>query len=203
MNDIFGQIKDYLPKYLSPGALAKLFKELEQFPENIDQRIYSRMLSLEPKIYQGDGIADLLVVNLPDTNSRTGKCLVLSNSCDITPNNRHHFEPRLAYCPMIRFSKLQALIEGMGERESQAGMINDIRRQRFTTLFYLPKGVGLDEDYVALLDQCLNCVLSEERYVEYSARKLFTLSDYGFFLFLFKLSIHFMRITENLERKVE
>ena len=57
-------IKQYLPKYLSPDSEGKLFQELKQFPENIDQRLYTERLRNINTIYQGDGIEGFLCVDL-------------------------------------------------------------------------------------------------------------------------------------------
>jgi|HubBroStandDraft_6_1064221.scaffolds.fasta_scaffold1761093_2 hypothetical protein len=49
----FESFKDFLPSYLAGPAEKKLFKELEQFPENIDKRIYTEKLKeSSAKIHQ-------------------------------------------------------------------------------------------------------------------------------------------------------
>jgi hypothetical protein len=89
------------------------------------------------------------------------------------------------------FSKVHAALESH---------IRAIVRQEITTFFYLPKGALLPEDHIALLDRINNCdlrFLSEEFVRE---NRLFSLSNYGLYLFLLKISIHFTRITEGLDR---
>jgi len=66
-------------------------------------------------------------------------------------------------------------------------------------MFYLPAGISLDEDYVALLSEISSFPLS--MFLEEEGRSRFvTLNMVGFYLFLFKLSIHFCRFHENVER---
>jgi hypothetical protein len=78
--------------------------------------------------------------------------------------------------------------------------ISDIRQQRIASMFYLPRIDALGEESVALLDRINNCDLQALNLGELVATRLFTLSDYGFYLFLFKLSIHLTRIRENVAR---
>ncbi len=65
----FDEIKTYLPQYLSAESQRILFEELRQFPDNMD-RLYSRALSKDAVIYQGDGLRNMLVVNLPSSDVR-------------------------------------------------------------------------------------------------------------------------------------
>lgn len=60
----FEEIKDYLPKYLTPESEKTLFEEVKRFPENIDSRLYTNYLKDENIIFQGDGIEGLLFVVL-------------------------------------------------------------------------------------------------------------------------------------------
>ena len=78
--------------------------------------------------------------------------------------------------------------------------ITAIKEQKVTALFYLPKGSVLDDDYVAVLDDIHTIPLN--RYTAQNGKqKLFTLSQVGFYLFLLKLSVHFCRFQENIQRR--
>lgn len=66
-------------------------------------------------------------------------------------------------------------------------------------LFYLPKGGELEEDHVALIHDAHTLPLSSFQ-AQQSRRKLFTLSQVGFYIFLFKLSVHFCRFHEKIHR---
>ncbi len=78
--------------------------------------------------------------------------------------------------------------------------INTIKRQRITQIFYLPKGKHLQEESIVFLDRinsCDNRIISSEKINDI---RLFTLSNYGHYIFLVKLSMHFTRIYENVDR---
>src|SRR6266550_2577233 len=101
MADQFENFRAFLPKYLSTTAQEDLFADLSQFPANIDQRLYTDRLRAEPVIFQGDGLTDLPVTNLPESRIATARrVMVVSNSCDVDMRNRRLLGPRLMYCPI-------------------------------------------------------------------------------------------------------
>jgi hypothetical protein len=191
------EIRIYLPKYLSPESEENLYDQLKQFPENIDDRLYTNYL-LEPQvIYQGDGIEGLLVVNLPDTEVRPARGMILSNTCDVDERDN------LVYAPIFNLEKYEkGLIasEVLKDEEQKRDHIYAIKKQRITQIFYLPKGGALENESIVFLDKvnsCDNSFLSEKPIKDI---RLFTLSNYGLYLFIFKLSVHFTRITEGIDR---
>ena len=202
MKEIFGQIKDYLPKFLSPDQKEKLFAQLDDFPKNIDQRVYTTALADDPGLFQGDGISDVWVVNLPSENVARGRCLVISNTCDIAIENKTSLPLRVSYCPIVSLAKLESLLTETASAAYAQSFLRDVRLQRITSMFYLPKGGGLEEDGAALLNHTLNCALNKEEHEHLKTHRLFTLSNYGFYLFLFKVSIHFTRIMDGVDRDV-
>jgi hypothetical protein len=194
----------YLPKYLTPDSEKALFEELKNFPQNIDGRLYTSRLKNELTIFQGDGIKELLVVNLPDTNVNPSPTMILSNTCDIDPNNQRLFKSRLVYAPIFNLKKYHNMLLTASSRDQAAidQHVESIKRQRITQVFYLPKGGQLTNDSMVFLDRINNCdnsYISRDRIKEL---RLFTLSDYGLYLFLFKLSIHFTRIAEKIDRGI-
>jgi hypothetical protein len=200
--ELLEDFKQYLPKYLSPSGTENLFAELKQFPSNIDQRLYTSLLKAEPTIYQGDGLANLPIVNLPDARIEGKKAMVLSNTCDISPDNPRPIPARMIYCPIISFERYKAMLTA-----SQASIsehhLSDIRAQKVSSMFFLPRNESLGEDAIVLLDRANNCNINQVPSHELQSRRLFTLSDYGFYLLIFKLSIHFTRIREAVRRTSE
>lgn len=203
MTEWFENFKTYLPKYLSTDAQTKLFAELNQFPKNIDNRLYTTRLRDEPTLFQGDGLASLWVADLPNQAIGKTRVMVLSNSCDIAPNNKYLLGPRLLYCPIISLAKLASLLQGQARLSAGFDLpsyLNTIRQQENSSMFYLPKNDTLGEEAIALLDRINNCDAQAVNVQELLRNRLFTLSDYGFYLFLFKLSLHLTRIREGVAR---
>jgi hypothetical protein len=203
MTDWFEDFKTYLPKYLSSAAQKNLFAELDQFPGNIDSRLYSFALHNEPTLYQGDGLATLWVADLPDQIIRTSRVMVISNSCDIARDNKRLLGPRLLYCPIISFPKYEKLLQDQKNLPLEftpVGHLDAIRKQKNSSMFYLPKNDLLGEEAIALLDRINNCDAQSVDLNSLLKSRLFTLSDYGFYLFLFKISLHLTRIREGVAR---
>ena len=199
MADWFEEFRTYLPKYLSAEAQEPLFKELGQFPANIDSRLYTTRLKDERTVFQGDGLARVWVSNLPDPTVREARVMVLSNTCDTAPENERLMGPRLIYCPIISLPKWEEALRQQGQIPS-AEYLSTIRAQKVSTMFYLPKNSALGEEAIALLDRINNGDLQKLNLDELTGTRLFTLSDYGFYMFLFKLSIHLTRIREGVQR---
>lgn len=200
------EVEKYLPQYLTASSTVSLFSELKQFPKNIDKRIYTSKLQNDPSIYQGDGLSNLLYVNLPSPEAKPLLGMIFSNTCDISEENKRLFDSRLAYAPIFNLEKYRrALIEKYvesGERtlESIESHVDDIKKQNISQIFYLPKGGKLDSDSFVFLDRINNLPSNYFESEEIKDNRLFSLSDYGFYIFLFKLSVHFTRVRENVQR---
>lgn len=155
-------IKDielFLPKYLSPESEDKLFKDLNSFPGNIDDRLYVSN-ELEPDlIYQGDGLNNLLVINLPDQNIKKLPCMVLSNTCDINLENRRQFRSNIVYSPIIKLDKYRDLLvaNGIYDAQSIESHLITLKNQRITQIFYLPIGMNLGYEGLIFFDRLVSC----------------------------------------------
>ncbi len=74
-----------------------------------------------------------------------------------------------------------------------------MRAQEVTNVFYLPAGGPFEEEHIVLLDNVHSMPFAAHD----EGEKLFTLSMAGFYLFAFKLSVHFCRLQENVDRRPE
>jgi hypothetical protein len=203
MTEWFEDFKTYLPKYLSVDAQTNLFAELFQFPSNIDSRLYTLRLRDDRTLFQGDGLASLWVADLPSQKIDKARVMVLSNTCDVAAGNKQLLGPRLLYCPVISFTKYENLLSAQTRLPPEfnpEGHLDAIRKQHNSSMFYLPKNDKLGEEAIALLDRINNCDAQAVDLEELLRNRLFTLSDYGFYLFLFKLSLHLTRIREGVGR---
>jgi hypothetical protein len=191
-------IKDYLPKFLSSSSNEELFSCLKDFPNNIDSRFYSdSVFKIKNTGIQGDGMEDFLFFNWQKNQTIKSNAMILSNSCDISFENKRTDTPFISYCPMISLAKYIKKLKIEGKNASAIEL--SIKNQEVTSMFYLPKGQGLSEDKIAMFDRVQSCPNNEETRLK--AKKIFTLSNYGFYLFLLKLSIHFTRIRDGIDRK--
>lgn len=202
----FEDIKTYLPKYLSPESEQKLFADLKEFPSNIvGNRLYTIRLRDDKVIYQGDGLEGLLAINLPETEIHSLPAMILSNTCDIGPDKKS-FRPsnNIVYSPILNYDKyIERVVKPIkSDEDSLHSHENAVKRQEISSIFYLPKSGRLVNDSLVFLDKVISCDAKYFKDLNLEKSRIFTLSDYGFYLFLFKLSIHFTRIREGVDRGV-
>jgi len=199
--NIKDSIKQFLPKYLSETEQKKLLKEISDFPDNLDSRFYTTILKDELTIFQGDGLDNLEISNLPSHDFLKAKCLITSNTCDIAPENRRFFESRLTYCPIIDLEKYIRNLKNQNVSKTKIdNHLKDLKAQKITQILYLPANKLMNESLV-FLDRTNNCPTTSVTESDLIRNRLFTLSNYGFYMLLLKLSISFTRIGEGVDRK--
>lgn len=202
--NIFDDIKLYLPKYLSEESTTALFDKLGKFPNNIDNSLYAKPLLGEDNILQGDGMKDFLVVNLPEEKVGKAPVITLSNTCDIDLNNkRAYFPSQIVYATIFNLDKYrnQLIADKIKDEESIKQHLDSIRKQLITQVLYLPIGGSLNYEGIVFLDRINHCDNKAIDRTDIKSSRLFSLSNYGFYLFLIKLSIQFTRVQEQVDRK--
>lgn len=193
---------EQIPYYLTSDPQRKAFiNELKALCQGATKSGYYISSAWDPNrdsVLQGDGWRGFVVFAFSSGESRSVKGIAFSNTCDVSPDNERVFPPKITFAPIIKLSRLRERFNQRNlDSEQIESRIQAIMSQKSTSVFYLPAGGGLDEDYVALLDDVHSMPMSE---FEKGREKIFTLSMAGFYLFVFKLSIHFCRLHENLER---
>lgn len=195
----FEDIKKHLPQYLSDSDAKQLFSALKDFPNNIDERFYSNYSLDDNILYQGDCLKDIPTFNLPDIRTKLSQSMAISNTCDIDLNNKRLWNTRILFSQIILLEKLEKALYQKFSEDRISNYISSLKKQQITNAFYLPKSKNLDEaivffDYTNSFD--INFVDRESLKV----KRLVSLSNYGFYILLLKLSIHFTRIQEKVQR---
>lgn len=189
-------IQQQIPYYLTREQQEGLVKELAGFPAGMNYYTLKHRTDL----LQGDGWSHLQVVRFESGERKGVKGIILSNSCDINPENRREFPVRLMFVPILRLEAFKEQLRRVGvSEEVVAAKIGAIREQKVTSIFFLPKGGSLDSDYIAVLDD-VHTMPAAVFWTDTSKAKIFTLSLAGFYLFLLKLSVHLCRFHENVDR---
>jgi hypothetical protein len=192
-------IREHIPYYLTQEAKNGLVKALNDFREKINYYTAKH----QDQLLQGDGWNSLDIINIETAERKSIKGIILSNSCDISSENIRDVPAHIVFAPIIPLSLYEDLLARNGvDLEKLSSKVSAIKLQRVTSLFYLPKGGSLESDYIAVLDD-LHTVPAVCFYRKPDREKLFTLSQTGFYLFLFKLSIHFCRFHEKVFRDYE
>jgi len=195
---IFAAAEQYLPKYLTPTERADLFEELRKFPK------YTKPFFLDAtkfidEILQGDGWRGLSAINFFTLKKKPIPGLILSNSCDISPDNKRVRGPSILFCPLIRLADYKQHLLSRGQTEEAiSSLFEIIKIQEKTDVFYLPENKGIMDESIVFLDDIHAHPM--EDFQESEKHKMHTLSQHAFYVFLIKLSIHFSRFQEGVHR---
>lgn len=196
----FEDIEVFLPKYLSAEKAEDLFKNLADFPDNIN-KIFTASLSDEDEVFQGDGLRNIPNIRLPDPDIFEGPVMVISNTCDISAANVRMRAVSFVYCPIVKVSSYESGLRDEGiPSEKVAGHIETAKKQRLSDIFFLPHSGKLPEDCFAFLGDAMSCDASILTQEKVRNSRLYSLSNYGFYMLLFKLGVHFTRVREEVDR---
>lgn len=191
----------YLPQYLSSGDKDALRKELSAFPtDGTKDTIYTSALKDAAFLLQGDGVKGVPYINYPDTTVKPVSGILLSNTCDMSIENKRVNSCRVMFAPLLDYSLYSQKVYECFSRDTAESHLRDLRKQYITQAMFLPKGGGLEKDSIVFFDRAISLPLSESLVKEFCQNKIFTLSNFGFYLFLLKISIHFTRIQEKINR---
>lgn len=194
-------LRQQIPYYLTAAPAQKaLVAELKALIEGADKGYFipKGHDGYTGEMLQGDGWRGFQIFSFKTGNASAARGIVLSNSCDVSQENARALPPNVTFAPIVRLSKIIERFEAHGlDGEKVRSRLSDIKAQRVTNIFYLPADGLLEEDHVALLDDLHSMPIEIHRQ---AAEKLFTLSMAGFYLFVFKLSVHFCRLHEDVDR---
>jgi hypothetical protein len=189
-------IREQIPYYLTQDQKDGLTKALRDFPADTNYYLHA----YENELLQGDGWTKLQVRSFDTGEKKSILGIILSNTCDVAPENKRDFPAKIAFAPIIPLSAYVTLLYRSGINQDQVqNKVSSIREQRVTNIFFLPAGSGLQEDHIALLDD-LHTMPAKIFELETEKSKSFTLSLIGFYLFVLKLSVHFCRFHDKVPR---
>jgi len=192
-------IHNQIPYYLTQHQKDGLVKALSDFQGNHTKPNYYINRYVD-QLMQGDGWSDFQIFNFENGEKASILGIALSNTCDVTPENNRDLPVKITFAPVIPLSAYNNLLRKNGINEDKiSNKMRDIRAQKITNIFYLPCGSKLQEEHIALLSDVHTMPAV---YFQNNQKKCksFTLSMFGFYLFVFKLSIHFCRFHENVDR---
>jgi hypothetical protein len=186
-----------LPPDMSPAKQSDLFRRLIQL--RTAGEWYMTALD-DPDPLQGDAWEKVDFVDVDRLTKSRIRTVVLSNTCDTSRENRRAVPIMLAISPLVRLSRYTKLAEDEGlSGNGLVAHVDAIRKQDVTNIFYFPAEGRLDDEYIVRFD-----IIQSQAPTTFSAnvekKRLVTLSQAAFWLFLVKLSTHLCRPKENLDR---
>lgn len=202
---------EMLPSYLTNTAKGRIKVALEQFFSDKDHIDYSDFYTLEKHSFlmQSDILHSIVGIdwNAVERRYETGfiPALLVSNSCDVTLENDRSINSKEAlFAPIIPVKEYLEYAKGDGSSEAQVtNFYNILKRQEYTNLFYLPNNPVNGKDYIVRLDKIHWVPQTElvETLRDLDNQRFISLSDWGYYLYLTKLSLHTCRVPEEIERK--
>ncbi|MEQ1448084.1 hypothetical protein ABLT89_14370 [Acinetobacter schindleri] len=194
-----------LPGYLTDETRQKLEVALKSFTKH--ERITQDPFTSFKNNYflQGDIVSNIPLpywVNNEFITHTAPRCIILSNTCDIDVNNPRDLPMDCLLAPIFDLEKIENILLANGtSRQKVNNFIEDIKKYRITNLFYLPmdsegKYAPHEKGYVVSLDKTFSLprqFLNIEQHIK-------SLNQFFSYLFTFKLSIHFCRFHDKVDR---
>ena len=188
-----------LPAYLAPGEKIKLFDEIKKFKESRSNTNFFISGNTYPdEILQGDAWGDINYIDPISGNTKTVKGLIISNSCDVSEENKRDIPLNIIFSPLLKLKNYLQLIETVHGIQRAIEVKDKITNHRLSQIVYFPPSSKLPVETIALLDNLVsvpNGVVKNK-----TSEKIHCLSQFGFYLFVIKLSIHFTRFNEGISR---
>lgn len=195
-------IQQQIPQYLSAADEQALVRELKAIAAGgtAGYTLSKFRDDFSDVMLQGDSWRGFQLFLFESGERRSVRGIVLSNSCDVDPDNPRDTPARVIFAPLVKLAVYEAKLRESGIAPDRiTAKMGAIREQRTTNIFFIPAGGPLEEDSMIRFDEAHSMpvaahVASGER------AKLFTLSNTGFYLLVLKLSVHFCRLQEKVNR---
>lgn len=176
-----------------PEHKEAFIKQLKKFPYGIEKWLYHDSLVVPYSLHQGD-----ILLNLPtcfideDGDIVEGRDFValISNTCDMQPGRRDF----VIISPIVSFDEYKEHLIVHTKKDVE-NVLMDIQKNRIFSFFYLPLKGTLPESFIDFS----RMVSISSTYVNniknsLPEKCLLSLSPYGFYLFLIKLTFHLARM---------
>lgn len=196
-------LQQHIPFYLTSEDQRALVEELNAIASGgtANYLLSAYNDTFKDDMLQGDGWRGFQLFLFETGERRPVRGLVLSNSCDVDPANPRDVPARVIFAPLVKLSAFKGLLDASGiSAEKVEAKIASIKAQKTTNIFFLPAGGPLEEDYVVRFDEAQSMPVAAHTKSP-DREKLFTLSNTGFYMLVLKLSVHFCRLQEKVNRK--
>lgn len=202
MNDEL--LQRHLPSYLLPKDRKELVEHIKNFPTLEGKSFYSNALSDKDYVFQGDGFVQFTFMNLLESKTRVGQAMVISNTCDLSMDNDRPTPINLMYAPISPLSNFERDLRASTSGQRADGVMDAVRKNKYTHILFLPECLGVISESIVRLDMIHN--ISPRALFnnpDWKKQRLFSLSQFGFYTTIFKLSIHFHRVMEGVDRNAQ
>lgn len=207
------RFEDLLPPYLATIDKQRLKLGIEQFinSETKEKALdYSGFYLRKAPDYlmQSDMLDSVKMVAWDDESkdfvSGFIPSVFISNTCDVNKDNRRSINKKEAlFAPIIELEQYFNDLREAGYSNGQiTSFYNTLKLQDFSNLFYLPKNEKNSKEYIVFFDKIswspIDEIIKDD---SINNVRFISLSNYGFYLFILKLSYHFCRVPEEVDRQ--
>lgn len=190
-----------MPPGLAHDDLEELYSELRRMGSGLKNYYWTPD---SEHMFQGDAFegAPFPIFNAEGVSLKTGRVLLLSNTCDVSEENKRDQPIRVTVAPVVSLDRLAAILNrGGASNDRVESRIRAVRQHSVNSMFLMERGAGIKEDSVVLFDQIQSLPLS--LFAHYSPRRVATLSQAAHWILLVKISIHFSRLQEKVRRRAD
>ena len=192
--------KVFLPKFLSAEQEQEFYEDIAKFPHKYDN-FYTSYIPEPNTLFQGDLIADMPYYKYGPHGVAIwskGDCFLLSNSCDMSLSNNRMYPTHINYAPILNLNKFKTKVLNLKYPESRVeSLIAAIKAQKCSQILYLPPN-GTREESIVFLDRIFSIPNKFVDRTNLETGRIATLSFFGNYLTILKISIHFTRMRESL-----
>lgn len=202
MNFDADSLRQQIPYYLTAEDRQVLVDELKAIAQGgtVDYFLSPHRDTFKSDMLQGDGWRGFQLFKFDTGERRSVQGLVMSNTCDVEPGNKRDVPARVIFAPLVKLADYDAVLRANGIVPQRVGeKLASIRAQKTTNMFFLPAGGPLAQDHVVRLDDAHSMPAAAHAAAR-DREKLFTLSNAGFYMLVLKLSVHFCRLQEKVNR---
>jgi len=152
----------FLPRHLSEDQRELLVSTLEKFPQNFYAHAYSAERLDTDEILQGDGLVAAPVGFFPKPQIRDQLVMVLSNTCDVDPENKRIQPSIMQYSPVLSAEGYEAKLKEEGVDDDRVrSHLAELKNQKISNALFLPKGGRLEKDAVVFIDRTISISVEE------------------------------------------
>lgn len=214
------EVARLFPAFLSATEKDRITQGLAQFGASVAStpKLYTDFYATNAPAYllQGDLIPSMRLPVWQPAAGTYGKgytnALLIANTCDVdVAGNARNIPKEVGFIPLVPLANFLSRLtdtfeaQGLSPATISAKLQNiekELRGQLLTNVFYLPASPSGQPEQVALLDRPFWFPADELLQVGAAllTHRLASLSQWGYYLFILKLSYHLCRLPEERDR---
>nr|WP_298891732.1 hypothetical protein [uncultured Acinetobacter sp.] len=197
--DIIDEFKAFIPAYLSDETRKSLEDGLKAFlsDDDLATRKLEYFTSGSNFLMQGDCVKNIFMFDYNrQMLKENARVAILSNTCDIDPANLRDIPIDCVVAPILNLDSIESMLLNNGISKNRVKQkIDNFKRNIVTNAFYLPLE-GSEHGFAVFFDKAFSLPV---KFINIESR-IKSLSQIGFYLFIYSLSINFCRIHEKVDR---